>query len=156
MWTRLIYSKYVAFELRLFLQEFINHDGTIFKIYVLGEHTHVVSRVSLPNFPALGVLLTEQELTNKGVPETEIVTFDSQKWKHELPPHLTTATTGKLAPPSPAEVKDFSKTMSELLVCIFSPLHLFFVLLVHFSLFANLSPAVTSFFHTVGLEHVWL
>lgn len=33
------------------LQEYINHDATIFKIYSLNGVTSITQRISLPNFP---------------------------------------------------------------------------------------------------------
>ncbi|KAL1291370.1 inositol-tetrakisphosphate 1-kinase 1-like isoform X1 [Arachis ipaensis] len=33
------------------LQEFVNHGGVVFKVYVAGEHVRCVKRTSLPNIP---------------------------------------------------------------------------------------------------------
>jgi inositol-1,3,4-trisphosphate 5/6-kinase/inositol-tetrakisphosphate 1-kinase len=84
----------------LYVQEYINHDGTIFKIYVLGEHHFTVTRVSLPNFP--------QEFHTP-------VKFNSQDWKHELPPELTKDYTGKRKEPSFDLISDASSAISQLL-----------------------------------------
>ncbi len=58
------------------LQEFIPHNATIFKIYVINNSSHVVKRPSFPNLDTFGA---------DHVP----VRFDSQAVKHVLPPELT-------------------------------------------------------------------
>ena len=88
------------FTYPLYVQEYINHDGTIFKIYVLGEHNFTVTRVSLPNF----------------APEYQApMKFNSQDWKHQLPPELTKDYTGKRQEPSREVIAGASKSVSELL-----------------------------------------
>jgi glutathione synthase/RimK-type ligase-like ATP-grasp enzyme len=88
------------FTYPLYVQEYINHDGTIFKIYVLGEHNFTVTRVSLPNF----------------APEYQApVQFNSQDWKHELPPDLTKEYTGKRKEPTREVVSAASQAVSQLL-----------------------------------------
>jgi len=52
------------------LQEYANHNGTLYKVYVLGDDTHVFSRPSLPNLPS-----TVNELCSL-IPYVE---FDSQR-----------------------------------------------------------------------------
>lgn len=88
------------FTYPLYVQEYINHDGTIFKIYVLGEHNFIVTRVSLPNFP---------------LDYQEPVKFNSQDWKHELPPELTKEYTGKRKEPVMALIEQASSKVSQLL-----------------------------------------
>lgn len=73
------------------IQEYLNHSGTIFKVFVLGSYYSVDRRVSFPNFPMQG--------------NHENFTFDSQKYKHSLPPELTTETTGKLPIPDSSIIK---------------------------------------------------
>lgn len=85
----------------LYLQEYVNHDGTIFKVYVLGEDHFTVTRVSLPNFPA--------------TPYQAPVQFNSQDWKHELPPELTKEYTGKRVAPAHDVLSRASAAVSELL-----------------------------------------
>ena len=58
------------------LQEFVPHNATIFKIYVINNTSHVVKRPSFPNLDTFGT---------DHVP----VRFDSQAVKHVLPPELT-------------------------------------------------------------------
>jgi hypothetical protein len=84
----------------LILKEYLNHSGTIFKVFVLGSSYSVDRRVSFPNFP-LGntIIATEFLVSNVIVNNLENFTFDSQKYKHSLPPELTTETTGKLPIP---------------------------------------------------------
>lgn len=84
----------------LYVQEYVNHGGTIFKIYVLGPDHFVVTRVSLPDFPK-----TYQKP----------VEFNSQDWKHELPPELTKEYTGKRKEPSHDILTRVSKCVSDLL-----------------------------------------
>lgn len=52
------------------LQEYANHDGTLYKVYVLGDDIHVFCRPSLPNLPSNDRL---DEL------EQAYVEFDSQR-----------------------------------------------------------------------------
>lgn len=85
----------------LYLQEYVNHDGTIFKVYVLGEDHFTVTRVSLPNFPA--------------TPYQPPVQFNSQHWKHELPPELTKEYTGKRVAPAHDVLSHASAAVSKLL-----------------------------------------
>lgn len=80
-------------------QEYINHSGTIFKVYVIGSYIDVQRRVSFPDFPFEG--------QNPDIP----FNFNSQKWKHELPKHLTMATTGKADLPS----MEYIRTMTDCL-----------------------------------------
>lgn len=85
----------------LYLQEYVNHDGTIFKVYVLGEDHFTVTRVSLPNFPA--------------TPYQAPVQFNSQDWKHELPSELTMDYTGKRVAPAHDVLSHASAAVSQLL-----------------------------------------
>jgi glutathione synthase/RimK-type ligase-like ATP-grasp enzyme len=88
------------FAYPLYVQEYINHDGTIFKIYVLGEHHFTVTRVSLPNFPLI---------------YQAPVKFNSQNWKHELPPELTKEYTGRRKEPDASLIGAASRSVSQLL-----------------------------------------
>jgi len=88
------------FTYPLYVQEYINHDGTIFKVYVLGEHNFIVTRVSLPNFP---------------LDYQQPVRFNSQDWKHELPPELTKEYTGKRKEPEMELIQTVSAEVSHLL-----------------------------------------
>ena len=49
------------------IQEYVNHNATLYKVYVLGESVHVYERTSLPNLP-------ERFSTSR-----EFVEFDSQR-----------------------------------------------------------------------------
>ncbi|XP_073526392.1 uncharacterized protein [Phyllobates terribilis] len=56
------------------LQEFVNHGGVIFKVYVVGEHVKCVKRKSLPDvaedkLESLGGLLTFSQVSNLGCNE---------------------------------------------------------------------------------------
>jgi len=86
------------------LQEYINHNATIFKVYVLKPLSHVVARVSLPNF-------------NKDHHQQplEPVIFDSQAWKDKLPPELTSPITGKAQPPSSGVVHKITDALQKVL-----------------------------------------
>ena len=53
---------------RSIVQEFVNHDATLYKVYVLGDFVSVYERHSLPNLPA--------DLSNATV---DLVEFDSQR-----------------------------------------------------------------------------
>jgi inositol-1,3,4-trisphosphate 5/6-kinase/inositol-tetrakisphosphate 1-kinase len=84
------------------LQEFVNHDATIFKIFVLGKSISVVSRVSLPNLPF------------SALPADEILKMDSQEWKHSLPAPYTTSETGKKPPPPQEHLEIVSSALSRI------------------------------------------
>lgn len=88
------------FSYPLYVQEYINHDGTIFKIYVLGKDHFNVTRVSLPNFP---------------LDYQAPMRFNSQEWKHELPPELTKEYTGKRKAPEHDLIAAASSAVSKLL-----------------------------------------
>jgi len=81
------------------LQEYINHSGTIFKVYVLGDFVDIQRRVSFPDFPY------------EGQDPTKPFNFDSQQWKHELPPHLTMPITGKADKPPQDLVAKIAKCL---------------------------------------------
>eukprot|EP01119_Soliformovum_irregulare_P017605 TRINITY_DN5256_c0_g1_i1.p1 TRINITY_DN5256_c0_g1~~TRINITY_DN5256_c0_g1_i1.p1 ORF type:complete len:331 (+),score=82.72 TRINITY_DN5256_c0_g1_i1:1-993(+) len=44
-------SALMAFPMPMIAQEFYNHDATVFKIFVIGEHVFIQKRKSLPNLP---------------------------------------------------------------------------------------------------------
>jgi hypothetical protein len=48
----------------------------------------------------------------------ENFTFDSQKYKHALPPELTTETTGKLPIPEPAIIEKLCENAKKIVVCV--------------------------------------
>jgi inositol-1,3,4-trisphosphate 5/6-kinase/inositol-tetrakisphosphate 1-kinase len=48
------------------IQEYVNHNATLYKVYVLGESIHVYQRPSLPNLPV-------------GSGAIDVVEFDSQR-----------------------------------------------------------------------------
>lgn len=54
------------------LQEYSNHDGTLFKVYVLGDTVRVFPRPSLPNLPC-------GEYLNMATAQHSFVEFDSQR-----------------------------------------------------------------------------
>ncbi|KAI3952586.1 hypothetical protein MKW98_015815 [Papaver atlanticum] len=54
-------------EIPVVLQEFVNHGGVIFKVYVVGDYVKCVKRKSLPD-------ISEEELGGKGLEES-CVTF---------------------------------------------------------------------------------
>jgi len=80
------------------LQEYLNHNATIFKVYALRSLSHVVARVSLPNF---------------GKNETSPVFFDSQEWKDKLPDHLTMPISGKALTPPLEDIQKVSTAIGE-------------------------------------------
>jgi len=80
------------------LQEYLNHNATIFKVYALRSLSHVMARVSLPNF---------------GKNETSPVFFDSQEWKDKLPDHLTMPISGKALPPPLEDIQKVSTAIGE-------------------------------------------
>ena len=63
-------------DMKYLLQEFIPHNATIFKIYVVNNTSHVVKRPSFPNLDTFGA-------------DHAPIRFDSQAVKHVLPPELT-------------------------------------------------------------------
>ena len=48
----------------LMLQEFVNHSGVLFKVYVIGEHATCVRRRSLPDVPAERLLDLDADVLN--------------------------------------------------------------------------------------------
>lgn len=54
---------------RCLIQEFVNHDAKLYKVYVLGQEVYVYERPSLPNLPCGDQLETE----------FDIIDFDSQR-----------------------------------------------------------------------------
>ncbi|KAI4336148.1 hypothetical protein L6164_014713 [Bauhinia variegata] len=71
----------------LVLQEFVNHGGVIFKIYVAGQHVNCVKRKSLPDITqekltTLGGTLPFSQISNLSVREEE----NSNIEKAEMPP----------------------------------------------------------------------
>lgn len=56
---------------RSIIQEYVNHNAILYKVYVLGEHVYVYPRPSLPNLP---IPLPRSEST-----EMELLEFDSQR-----------------------------------------------------------------------------
>mmetsp|Transcript_25422 Transcript_25422/g.28280 ORF Transcript_25422/g.28280 Transcript_25422/m.28280 type:complete len:324 (-) Transcript_25422:24-995(-) len=89
------------FEKPILCQEYVDHDATIFKVYVLGEESNIITRVSFPNFT------DDTTLSDKPI------MFNSQDWKHELPAHLQTKIAGKAAEPSMEQVTKISNALSE-------------------------------------------
>ena len=55
------------------LQEYANHDGVLFKVYVMGDLVRVFSRTSLPNLPS------EEAFQRSGTRCDGYVEFDSQR-----------------------------------------------------------------------------
>ena len=51
-------SDLAQFSFPVYIQEFLNHNATIFKVYVIGNESHIVVRKSLPNFERGMRLLT--------------------------------------------------------------------------------------------------
>jgi inositol-1,3,4-trisphosphate 5/6-kinase/inositol-tetrakisphosphate 1-kinase len=87
------------------IQEYVNHDATLFKVYVLRGLSFTVSRASLRNLPKPPV---------DGPPMTPIQ-FDSQKWKDSFPENLTADDGGRASPPEDSEVQGISYALTELL-----------------------------------------
>mmetsp|Transcript_8397 Transcript_8397/g.12939 ORF Transcript_8397/g.12939 Transcript_8397/m.12939 type:complete len:452 (-) Transcript_8397:1392-2747(-) len=80
------------------LQEYTNHDSTLYKVYVLGDDIHVFSRPSLPNLPTSS---SELKLL------TPFVEFDSHK------PYPGLSDFGLEMPPPPKRAKWQQLTSSE-------------------------------------------
>jgi inositol-1,3,4-trisphosphate 5/6-kinase/inositol-tetrakisphosphate 1-kinase len=74
-----------TFKRPYILQEYINHNATVFKVYVVGSEFHVVIRPSFPNLPT--------------TPQPPIH-FNSQDTKTALPPILQTDYAATQPPPS--------------------------------------------------------
>jgi len=83
------------------IQEYINHNATISKIYVLGTESTVVHRKSFPNFP---------RAVNR-----EPVIFNSQEWKKEYPLELTANYAGKGEVPAIEMITKITHAISEFL-----------------------------------------
>eukprot|EP01126_Amoeba_proteus_P002170 TRINITY_DN1067_c0_g1_i14.p1 TRINITY_DN1067_c0_g1~~TRINITY_DN1067_c0_g1_i14.p1 ORF type:complete len:222 (-),score=49.70 TRINITY_DN1067_c0_g1_i14:158-823(-) len=88
---------------KLFLvQEFVNHNATIFKVFVLGKKTNIVRRVSLPN------------LATEDLNEASTIVFDSQEWKHQLPDKFITNITGKAEFPDQERISKISEALGNI------------------------------------------
>mmetsp|Transcript_27395 Transcript_27395/g.48519 ORF Transcript_27395/g.48519 Transcript_27395/m.48519 type:complete len:586 (-) Transcript_27395:602-2359(-) len=61
-------SAFVKLPSKSIVQEFVNHDATLFKVYVMGDYVSVYERHSLPNLP--------DDLSPLSV---DLVDFDSQR-----------------------------------------------------------------------------
>eukprot|EP01126_Amoeba_proteus_P002180 TRINITY_DN1067_c0_g1_i9.p1 TRINITY_DN1067_c0_g1~~TRINITY_DN1067_c0_g1_i9.p1 ORF type:complete len:246 (-),score=52.95 TRINITY_DN1067_c0_g1_i9:158-895(-) len=93
---------------KLFLvQEFVNHNATIFKVFVLGKKTNIVRRVSLPN------------LATEDLNEASTIVFDSQEWKHQLPDKFITNITGKAEFPDQERISKISEALGNICVTLF-------------------------------------
>ncbi|XP_049850874.1 inositol-tetrakisphosphate 1-kinase-like [Schistocerca gregaria] len=88
------------FPYPIYVEEFINHDATLFKVYVLGDYISVVTRNSLPNFPRSGY--------------HPPICFNSQEWKHTLPPEYMFEYTGKSPRPSDEVVRGLASEIKRL------------------------------------------
>jgi hypothetical protein len=53
------------FSLPMFVQEFVNHDATIFKIYVMTPDSHIITRKSLPNFDLSASVDDNERITRR-------------------------------------------------------------------------------------------
>eukprot|EP01126_Amoeba_proteus_P002176 TRINITY_DN1067_c0_g1_i23.p1 TRINITY_DN1067_c0_g1~~TRINITY_DN1067_c0_g1_i23.p1 ORF type:complete len:174 (-),score=31.42 TRINITY_DN1067_c0_g1_i23:452-973(-) len=124
---------------KLFLvQEFVNHNATIFKVFVLGKKTNIVRRVSLPN------------LATEDLNEASTIVFDSQEWKHQLPDKFITNITGKAEFPDQERISKISEALGNICVrssnIFFSPLSFYFPL-PFFSSTSDHDLKVLFFFH---------
>jgi len=88
------------FKRPIYVQEYINHNATIIKVYVLGENSHVIGRKSFPNFSS-----------ESHAP----IIFNSQEMKHQLPPELTVSNAGEGELPPKSHVNKISKLLSDFL-----------------------------------------
>jgi hypothetical protein len=79
-------------------------------VYVLGDFVDIQRRVSFPDFPY------------EGQDPTKPFNFDSQQWKHELPPHLTMPITGKADKPPQDLVAKIAKCLGGQLVSPLPPI----------------------------------
>jgi inositol-1,3,4-trisphosphate 5/6-kinase/inositol-tetrakisphosphate 1-kinase len=61
-------SAFVELPPKSIVQEFVNHDATLYKVYVLGDFVSVYERHSLPNLP-----------DDLSTASTDLVKFDSQR-----------------------------------------------------------------------------
>lgn len=73
------------------LQEFVNHGGVIFKVYVAGKHIKCVRRKSLPDVHEEQVQSTEEplsfsQISNLAATSGESVVMDANLLKADLPP----------------------------------------------------------------------
>ncbi|EAR85078.1 inositol 1, 3, 4-trisphosphate 5/6-kinase (macronuclear) [Tetrahymena thermophila SB210] len=84
------------------IQEMINHDNRINKIYVIGNHTEIQARVSIPNIDV-------EQYKDK---DDAVWTFDSQKgFKEQLPIQVP----DKLENPNSTLHKDLIQDLSKLI-----------------------------------------
>lgn len=84
----------------LYVQEYLNHNATIFKVYCIGKHCHIVTRKSLPNFPK-----------DYRTP----IEFDSQEWKFELPPEYTVSYAATHETPDMDHISSIAQEISKYL-----------------------------------------
>jgi len=90
------------FKRPLIVQPYLNHNATMAKVYVVGSDSTVIKRKSLPNL--------------KPEPQHDPVFFNSQKYKHTVPPGLVEAAdAGKAQLPSQDVIDAITKALSDLL-----------------------------------------
>eukprot|EP01125_Pyxidicula_operculata_P007445 TRINITY_DN2534_c0_g2_i2.p1 TRINITY_DN2534_c0_g2~~TRINITY_DN2534_c0_g2_i2.p1 ORF type:complete len:341 (-),score=37.70 TRINITY_DN2534_c0_g2_i2:46-1068(-) len=63
------------------LQEYVDHNSTLFKVYVVASESYITSKLSLPNFSI--IKQNQQQYDDDGY-----ILFDSQVWKDNIPSHL--------------------------------------------------------------------
>ena len=87
---------------RSIIQEYVNHDATLFKVYVLGEQVYVYQRPSLPNLPpcqqlstaAVGALKFDSQR-----PYPNIADFCIEEWVQEQQGETTTTGNDTMSSP---------------------------------------------------------
>jgi inositol-1,3,4-trisphosphate 5/6-kinase/inositol-tetrakisphosphate 1-kinase len=87
-----------SFQRPYILQEYINHNATVFKLYVIGSEFHVVRRPSFPNLPS--------------TPRPPI-SFNSQDTKMTLPPVLQTDYAATQPPPTNDILQTITRVIGE-------------------------------------------
>lgn len=80
----------------LFIQEYVNHEATIVKVYTCGEKNWAVAKKSLPNFYGAH----------------EVIRFNSQDFKTKLPDALEADYAGKMSLPSNDIIDGISNALS--------------------------------------------
>ncbi|XP_074292258.1 inositol-tetrakisphosphate 1-kinase 2-like [Silene latifolia] len=69
------------------LQEFVDHDGVLFKVYVAGDHVKCVKRTSLPNVSGFAELINTVEALESGImPFSQVSSADASARQEKEPP----------------------------------------------------------------------
>jgi len=94
------------FKPPMLVQEYFNHDGVIFKVFMIGEHLHVVQRPSLPN------LVTDFDENTPNITFDSQIPLDSQVTCH-VSPAVSSAPKQIISEPSKESLQAIAQSIRE-------------------------------------------